>query len=144
VQLVVQAGAIADSGEVLVLDMGSPARVADVARRLAEGSGRDVEIVFTGLRPGEKLHEALFSKDERDVRPKHPLISHVSAPMIDVDLITGLDISTAPGPLIQALQRVSESAPLLDATEPVAARSGPGSNGHGSDHVDMGRTGEHR
>ena len=65
VQLVLQAAVIGRDGEVLVLDMGQPVRIADMARRLAAGSGREVDIVFTGLRPGEKLTEDLFGPGER-------------------------------------------------------------------------------
>ena len=61
VQLVLQAAAIGRDGEALVLDMGEPVRIDDVARQLIAMSGRDVEIVFTGLRPGEKLHEELLA-----------------------------------------------------------------------------------
>ena len=79
-QLVVQAGAIGQPGEVLILDMGEPVRILDVAERMIEMSGREVEIVFTGLREGEKLHEDLRSKTEQDFRPKHSLISHAHVP----------------------------------------------------------------
>ncbi len=44
-----------------------------------------LKIVYTGLRPGEKLHEDLFGDDEQDVRPVHPLISHVSVPPLRLD-----------------------------------------------------------
>ncbi|MGH9184666.1 MAG: polysaccharide biosynthesis protein, partial [Acidimicrobiales bacterium] len=80
VELVIQAGAIGRDGEALVLDMGSPVRIADVARRLSANAERRVEIVFTGLRPGEKLHESVFGGGEVDRRPFHPLISHVAVP----------------------------------------------------------------
>lgn len=79
-ELVIQAGAIGSDGEVLVLDMGEPVRILDVARRLIVHSGKDIDIVFTGLRPNEKLHEDLFSTGEADARPHHPLISHVRVP----------------------------------------------------------------
>lgn len=78
VQLVVQAGAIGDGGEVLVLDMGTPVRIDDVARRLIALSGKQVDVVYTGLRPGEKLHEVLCAGDEVGVARRHPLISHVA------------------------------------------------------------------
>jgi FlaA1/EpsC-like NDP-sugar epimerase len=88
VQLVVQAGAIGRSGEVLVLDMGEPVRIFDVARRLIGQSAKSVQIVVTGLRPGEKLHEDLFGEGEEiDVRPFHPLISHAPVPILDVDVL---------------------------------------------------------
>jgi FlaA1/EpsC-like NDP-sugar epimerase len=80
VQLVVLAGAVGNDGEALVLDMGEPVRIDDVARRLAAQSERPVDIVYTGLRPGEKLHEVMLGADEADSRPAHPLISHVVVP----------------------------------------------------------------
>jgi FlaA1/EpsC-like NDP-sugar epimerase len=82
VQLVIQAGAIGSSGEILVLDMGEAVRIASVAERLAAESQRPIAIEYTGLRPGEKLHEDLFGDGESDVRPVHPLISHVPSPAI--------------------------------------------------------------
>lgn len=84
-QLVVQAGAIGKPGEVLILDMGEPVRILDIAKRLIEMSGRDIEITFTGLRDGEKLHEDLRSGSEHDDRPKHSLISHASVPGLTSD-----------------------------------------------------------
>ena len=82
VQLVIQAAVIGHDGEALVLDMGEPVRIADVARQLVDWSERDVEIVYTGLHHGEKLHEELFGAGEPDVRPVHPLISHVQVPAV--------------------------------------------------------------
>jgi len=80
-QLVLQAGAIGAPGEALVLDMGEPVKILDIAHRMIERSGRrDVDVVFTGLRPGEKLHEELTAPDERAHRPVHPLISHTAVP----------------------------------------------------------------
>jgi FlaA1/EpsC-like NDP-sugar epimerase len=80
-QLVIQAAAIGHPGEALVLDMGEPVRIVDVARQLMEQSGRRVPITFTGLREGEKMHEELFGDGEpHDVRPAHPLVSHVPVP----------------------------------------------------------------
>ncbi|WP_133675531.1 nucleoside-diphosphate sugar epimerase/dehydratase [Brachybacterium sp. AG952] len=75
-ELVVQAGAIGEDGQVMILDMGEPVRILDVAQRMIEMSGKDVEIVFTGLRHGEKLHEDLFSVNEQVESPHHPRISH--------------------------------------------------------------------
>ena len=66
VQLVIQAGAVGRSGEVLVLDMGNPVRINEVAERLASEAPEAVDIVYTGLRPGEKLHETLFGIGEVD------------------------------------------------------------------------------
>ena len=83
VQLVIQAGAIGRPGEVLVLDMGTPVKILDVARRMISSSGKKVAIEITGLRPGEKLHEDLFGREELDERPIHKMISHASVPSID-------------------------------------------------------------
>jgi len=80
VQLVLQAAAIGNDGEVLVLDMGEPVRIADVAAYLIKQSGQDIGLLFTGLRPGEKLEEDLFGRGEIDVRLSHPLVSHVAVP----------------------------------------------------------------
>ncbi len=82
-RLTVYAGAIGRPGEVLVLDMGEPVRILDVANRFAQRSDPPVEVVFTTLRHGEKVHEVLFAADERDRRPIHPLISHVDVPRLD-------------------------------------------------------------
>jgi len=82
-RLTVYAGAIGRPGEVLVLDMGDPVRILDVANRFAQRSDPPVEVVFTSLRHGEKVHEVLFAADERDRRPIHPLISHVEVPRLD-------------------------------------------------------------
>ena len=86
----VQAGAIGGDGEVLVLDMGEPVKIVDVARRLVAEADRSIEIVFTGLRPGEKLHEVLFSDGERDERPLHPLISHCAVPPLSAAEVTSI------------------------------------------------------
>ncbi len=80
VQLVIQAGAIGSDGKVMVLDMGEPVSIAAVAQQLIDLGGKPIEIVYTGLRPGEKMHEDLFSEGEVDERPHHPLISHVPVP----------------------------------------------------------------
>ena len=74
-QLVVQAGAIGQPGDVMILDMGEPVRILDVAKRMIAMSGRDIEIVYTGLRSGEKLHEELVSSSEQATRSSHPKIS---------------------------------------------------------------------
>jgi FlaA1/EpsC-like NDP-sugar epimerase len=105
VHLVLQAAAIGRGGEVLVLDMGEPVRIADIARRLAASTGRDPDIVFTGLRPGEKLTEDLLGDEETDLRPRHPLISQVPVPALDPAEVTGLDPDAHPDSLRQVLAR---------------------------------------
>jgi FlaA1/EpsC-like NDP-sugar epimerase len=96
VQLVLQAAAIGRDGEVLILDMGQPVRIDDVARELIRQSGRAIEIIYTGLREGEKLDEVLRSDEEQDHRPVHPLISHVRVSPIPTSSI--LDRLHAAGP----------------------------------------------
>lgn len=68
VSLVMEAGAIAHGGEIFVLDMGEPVKIADLAKNLIRLSGYtlgvDMDIVYTGLRPGEKLYEELLTKEE--------------------------------------------------------------------------------
>jgi FlaA1/EpsC-like NDP-sugar epimerase len=79
-RLVIYAGAIGDPGEVLILDMGEPVRILDVAERFANQHEPPLEIIFTGLRPNEKLHEDLIAIDELGERRVHKLITHVPAP----------------------------------------------------------------
>jgi len=77
-QLVLQAGAMGQGGEIFVLDMGEPVRILDLAHDLIRKSGlepgRDIEIQFTGTRPGEKLFEELACDDEQTRPTKHPKI----------------------------------------------------------------------
>ncbi len=80
-ELVIQAAAVGRDGEVMVLEMGQPVRILDVARQMIEMSGRtDIEVVFTGLRDGEKMSEDLFGKAEGTRPTSHELIEAVSAP----------------------------------------------------------------
>jgi len=88
VQLVIQAGAIGSSGEALVLDMGTPVSIYEVAKQLVTNSGKPVEIEIVGLRAGEKVHEELFGEGEVDTRPRHPLISHVPVTPVDLELLS--------------------------------------------------------
>jgi FlaA1/EpsC-like NDP-sugar epimerase len=77
-QLVLQAATMGEDGDVLVLDMGEPVRIVDLARKMIDLSGmepgKDVEIVFTGLRPGEKLFEELALEGEGHAPTSHPKI----------------------------------------------------------------------
>ncbi len=78
VHLVLQAGVLGAGGEIFVLDMGQPIKVLDLAADLIELSGlkphEDVEIIFTGIRPGEKLHESLFGPGEAQAVSAHEKI----------------------------------------------------------------------
>ena len=90
VQLVIQAGAIGSNGEVLVLDMGEPVSIYDVATQLVRNSQKSVAIEIVGLRSGEKVHEELFGDGEIDTRPQHPLISHVPVSPIDEKVLEAM------------------------------------------------------
>jgi FlaA1/EpsC-like NDP-sugar epimerase len=89
VQLVVQAGAIGGRGQVYVLDMGEPVRIVDLAETMIELSGKEpgtgIAIEFVGARPGEKLHEELWSEDETVTPSAHEAILLVTRPPIDPD-----------------------------------------------------------
>jgi FlaA1/EpsC-like NDP-sugar epimerase len=78
VQLVLQAAVLGKGGEVFMLDMGDPVKIVNLAQDLIELSGlevgHDIEIVFTGIRPGEKLHEELFTPGESYQRTAHQKI----------------------------------------------------------------------
>lgn len=87
VSLVLQAGAYARGGEIFVLDMGEPVKIADLAKKLIRLSGyklgEDIEIKYTGLRPGEKLYEELLMDEEGLQETENKLI-HIGKP-IDMD-----------------------------------------------------------
>jgi FlaA1/EpsC-like NDP-sugar epimerase len=78
VQLVLQAAAIGRGGETFILDMGEPVKIVDLASDLVQLSGyelgRDIDIVFTGLRPGEKLSEQLYTTGENVAATQHEKI----------------------------------------------------------------------
>ena len=82
-QLVLQAGSETTRKSILILDMGEPVKIIDIARRMIEMSGKDVPIEFSGLRPGEKLHEELISLEEIAEVSAHPMIWRVVSNELD-------------------------------------------------------------
>ena len=76
VHLVLQAAVIGGHSETLILDMGEPIKIDDVARLMIKKSGRDISVIYTGLRTGEKPAEVLFATTEITVTKSHPLIFH--------------------------------------------------------------------
>jgi FlaA1/EpsC-like NDP-sugar epimerase len=86
--LVVQAGAMGGRGQVYVLDMGEPVRILDLAKQMIRLSGRDeseIPIVYTGVRPGEKIHEVLWNDHEIVGPTSHPKIQRAARAVIDHD-----------------------------------------------------------
>jgi FlaA1/EpsC-like NDP-sugar epimerase len=90
--LILQAGSIGKGGEIFVLDMGEPVRIHDLAEKMIRLSGfqpeRDIEIIYTGLRPGEKLHEELFYAQEELQQTVHPKVMLASCHAVNVAGIT--------------------------------------------------------
>jgi FlaA1/EpsC-like NDP-sugar epimerase len=93
-QLVVQAGAMAQGGEIFILDMGKPVKIVDLARDLIRLSGLevdvDIKIEYSGIRPGEKLYEELLTAEEGTTSTKHQRIFVAKPNAIDVVGIEGL------------------------------------------------------
>jgi FlaA1/EpsC-like NDP-sugar epimerase len=94
-RLTIYAGAIGAPGEVLILDMGEPVRILDVAEHFANQHTPPLEIVFTGLRPNEKLHEDLMAAHEHGERRVHEQITHVPVePLAPLPVMTSGPVPT--------------------------------------------------
>ena len=115
VQLVVQAGAIGESGDIYVLDMGEPVKIVDLANNMIRLSGkepgRDVEIEFIGARPGEKLHEELWGEGEQSVPTSHPKILRCAGRPVDPswldEELAELERLVAAGETIDVVARIA-------------------------------------
>ncbi len=98
VRLVLQASAIGDDGEIMILDMGEPVKIDDMAKRLIRHSGKRIDIVYTGLRSGEKLHEILIAAGEQGTIRQHTRITHTIGqtagqdPASDIKLCEGFPL----------------------------------------------------
>lgn len=127
VQLVIQAGALGRRADALVLEMGEPVAIMELARRLVASSGRKVDIVQTGLRPGEKIHETLLGRDEQDEPTDHPLITSVAVPPLAPGALDQLDPHASAEQVNDALRRLCGASAARDggfgAPGPRAERS---------------------
>ena len=111
VLLVLQAATLGHGGDVLVLDMGQPVSIEALARRLSSqvAPGQFTEIVYTGLRPGEKLHEVLVTERDDPLEQPHPRLSRYQVPPLHPDA----DLTDA--------EPLGEVAHLRDASRPASA-----------------------
>jgi len=92
-QLVLQAAAMGQGGEIFVLDMGEPVRIVDLARKMIQLSGYaegEIRIEFSGLRPGEKLYKELLADTEETRETPHPKLRIARARAVDDDFLTNL------------------------------------------------------
>ncbi|MBP2639685.1 MAG: polysaccharide biosynthesis protein CapD [Firmicutes bacterium] len=127
-QLVLQAGSMAQGGEVFVLDMGEPIKIIDMTRDLITLSGlepgRDIEIKFTGLRPGEKLFEELLTAEEGTRATKHAKIFMANLKTVnELKLKQGIDILRTTNDDEQILATLKQLVPTYknEQKEEVAA-----------------------
>jgi FlaA1/EpsC-like NDP-sugar epimerase len=86
VHLLLQAAAEGENGETLILDMGEPIQIEDIAKKLIAASNKNIEIQFTGLRKGEKLHESLIGATELILNPTNKNIVRVSVDPLTLPL----------------------------------------------------------
>jgi len=130
-QLVLQAGAIGKGGEIFVLNMGEPVRILDLAKETITLSGLrpfiDIEILFTGIRPGEKLFEELDGKNEQLTKTRHPKIfigKILTYPETQVrDALRWLEVFAQSGQSEKLRAILSEL--LIDAQIPIAGSETP-------------------
>lgn len=90
-QLILQASSVGKGGEIFVLDMGEPVNIKYLAEQLILLSGKkpgeDIEIIYTGLRPGEKMHEELFQEDEELIPTSHPKLMLARSRALEIALV---------------------------------------------------------
>ncbi len=123
-ELTIQAGAIGRPADVLVLDMGEPVRILDVAKGLIARSGKDIKIIFTGLRPNEKLHEVLFSDDEERTTTSHELVSRVQVPPLNPERLAEVDPADP-----ASMERLTQQSRVAEAAERNLAEASQGLDG---------------
>jgi FlaA1/EpsC-like NDP-sugar epimerase len=133
---VMQAGAIGHGGELFVLDMGEPIRIADLASDLIRLCGlevdKDVEIQFSGMRPGEKLYEEVFFDEKSAIPSAHPkiLYSRDTAPVSAFSsklagLINAAEVGSPPESLLKLLQLLVPDFQHASFRQPAHPSDGP-------------------
>jgi FlaA1/EpsC-like NDP-sugar epimerase len=139
-QLVLQAGVLGDTAKVYVLDMGAPVRIVDLAADMARLSGlipgRDIDIEFTGIRPGEKLFEELFSMHEDRCSEVHPKVFNADPEDMDDDLIEE-------GVAALRLAALEKDGVRLQRLVPSYAPAPTGLGRHGGESKDRRVSGSH-
>ena len=140
VSLVVQAGGMGASGQVFVLDMGKPVKILELAQNMIRLSGkepgRDIEIVYSGIRPGEKLTEELWGQHETVSPTEHPKIRQLTCPAIDPKWLEGelaalsklVDAGDADG-VVKRLAKATHSAERLETKQATETTPVPGETG---------------
>jgi FlaA1/EpsC-like NDP-sugar epimerase len=133
----VQVSGLNDYGELCILEMGSPVRIADLAHHLITMAGfvpnLEIPIVYTGLRPGEKLHEELMTEEEEKTHKARNRILVAESPMPPADLrerlveLRKLADAGEPLALLQAMRELVPSyrTPLPDSAETAAGGTPP-------------------
>jgi FlaA1/EpsC-like NDP-sugar epimerase len=111
-QLIVQAGAMGESGDVFVLDMGTPVKIIDLAQNMIRLSGKEpdheIAVEFIGTRPGEKLHEELWDEREHAVATPHPKILRCAGQPVDPVWLEEE---------VSELERLAEAGETLDVVQ---------------------------
>jgi len=144
-QLILQAAALGSGGEIFILDMGRPVRIVDLARQMIRLSGyepaEEVPIVFTGLRPGEKLHEELVGAEEAVTSTSHDLIKVVrsdGAPPYSQEWLPRIQACLEAADVQAILQLLQQLAPEYRPSHFLTAAFGasPARGGDGRPAVD--------
>jgi FlaA1/EpsC-like NDP-sugar epimerase len=134
VQLVLQAATLGQQGEVFMLDMGEPVKIVDLARDMIRLSGleegRDIDIVYTGMRPGEKLFEELFADGEHYRPTSHDKLfiadgAHSHAPTDLMHTVAQLEQGVASDSEPDLLWLIQQLVPTYQGSTPLPVRAEP-------------------
>jgi FlaA1/EpsC-like NDP-sugar epimerase len=132
-QLILQACAMGEGGEIFILDMGTPVKIADMAHDLIKLSGfephKDIEIEYIGLRPGEKLYEELITEGEGIIPTEHEKILVLKGMECDlgalhdqIDRISAAAKTQETGKIIMELQRIVPEYTPVDNKYQISAQ----------------------